>query len=62
MGDRGFTKNDMERIGLFQEMGYATIGDKYKVSPCKYTYSIIIGLLHNHTTTKIANLRLLCLC
>ena len=30
MGDRGFTKTDMERIGVFQEMGYATIGDKYK--------------------------------
>ncbi|ESO84025.1 hypothetical protein LOTGIDRAFT_210983 [Lottia gigantea] len=27
MGDR---KNDMERVGLFQEMGYVSIGDKYK--------------------------------
>ncbi|XP_050394507.1 UPF0602 protein C4orf47 homolog isoform X2 [Patella vulgata] len=27
MGDR---KSDMERVGLFQEMGYVTIGDKYK--------------------------------
>lgn len=27
-GDKG-GKNDMERIGLFQEMGYVTIGDKY---------------------------------
>lgn len=27
MGDK---KNDMDRIGLFQEMGYVTIGDKYK--------------------------------
>ena len=27
MGDK---KNDMDRVGLFQEMGYVTIGDKYK--------------------------------
>lgn len=29
MGDKG-GKNDMDRIGLFQEMTYVTIGDKYK--------------------------------
>lgn len=29
MGDRG-GKTDMERIGLFQEMNYVTIGDRYK--------------------------------
>lgn len=29
MGDKG-GKTDMERIGLFQEMTYVTIGDKYK--------------------------------
>jgi len=28
MGDKG--KNDMDRVGLFQEMGYITINDKYK--------------------------------
>jgi len=25
-----FTKTDMERVALFQEMGYVTIGDNYK--------------------------------
>lgn len=25
-----FTKTDMERVALFQEMGYITVGDKYK--------------------------------
>ena len=29
MGDKG-GKTDMDRIGLFQEMTYYTIGDKYK--------------------------------
>jgi len=32
MADRGFTKSDMERIGVFQEMGYTTIEDRYKKS------------------------------
>lgn len=27
MGDK---KNDMDRVGVFQEMGYISIGDKYK--------------------------------
>ena len=27
MGEGG--KNDMERVGLFSEVGYTTIGDKY---------------------------------
>lgn len=30
MGDKGFTKTDMERVGIFQEMNYITIQDKYK--------------------------------
>lgn len=29
MGERG-GKNDMDRVGLFQEMGYITINDRYK--------------------------------
>lgn len=29
MGERG-GKGDMDRIGLFQEMGYITINDRYK--------------------------------
>ena len=28
--DRQFTKTDMERMGIFQEMGYITIKDNYK--------------------------------
>ncbi|XP_041362659.1 UPF0602 protein C4orf47 homolog isoform X2 [Gigantopelta aegis] len=35
MGDK---KNDMERIGLFQEMEYVTIGDKYK-SPAAFSFN-----------------------
>ena len=27
-----FTKTDMDRVGIFQEMGYISIGDKYKSS------------------------------
>ena len=30
--DKGFAKTDMERVALFQEMGYICIGDKYKSS------------------------------
>ena len=32
MGDESkkFAKTDMERVGLFKEMGYVSIGDKYK--------------------------------
>ena len=29
---KGFTKTDMERVALFQEMGYTTVGDTYTVS------------------------------
>lgn len=30
MTEHKFNKNDMERVGVFQEMGYVSIGDKYK--------------------------------
>ena len=31
MGDnKGFAKNDMERVGLFSEPGYITINDNFK--------------------------------
>ena len=34
---KGFSKTDMERMGVFNEMGYITIGDQYKGSRfCKY--------------------------
>ena len=32
MGDNKGGKTDMERVGLFQEMGYVSIGDKYTMS------------------------------
>ncbi|XP_053559862.1 UPF0602 protein C4orf47 homolog isoform X2 [Bombina bombina] len=35
-GDGG--KTDMERIGLFSELGYTTIGDKY-VTPCAKSFN-----------------------
>ena len=28
--EKAFAKTDMERVALFQEMGYICIGDKYK--------------------------------
>ena len=28
--DKGFTKTDMERVGIFKEMGYISIKDPYK--------------------------------
>lgn len=34
MGDKG-GKTDMERMGIFQEMKYHTIGDKYATPGCK---------------------------
>jgi len=34
-GEKGSGKNDMERIGLFQEMEYVTVGDKYKMPGTK---------------------------
>jgi len=30
--EKGFAKTDMERVALFQEMGYICIGDKYKAA------------------------------
>ena len=33
------SKNDMNRIGLFKEMGYATIGDEYVPSSKCKTFS-----------------------
>lgn len=51
MGDK---KNDMDRIGLFQEMGYVTIGDKYKSAnqgmillQVLFLVSLLTLLLHN---------------
>ncbi len=48
MGDRGFAKTDMERVGLFQEMGYTTIGDRFiggGPGLCKYIL-ICLGMLN----------------
>ncbi|RUS74435.1 hypothetical protein EGW08_017800 [Elysia chlorotica] len=41
MGDKG-GKSDMERVGLFQEMTYVTIGDKY-VPPGKGYFNVPAG-------------------
>lgn len=35
MTDKG-GKTDMERVGLFQEMSYHTVGDKYTAPGSKY--------------------------
>jgi len=35
MGDKG-GKSDMDRMGIFQEMKYHTIGDKYTTPGGKY--------------------------
>ena len=32
-------KTDMDRVGLFKEMGYISIGDKYTVN----TYSMLVS-------------------
>ena len=45
MAGGGGGKSDMERIGLFSEMGYTTIGDKYPkvhLTSCKYCIFCII--------------------
>lgn len=39
MSGGGSGKTDMERIGLFQEMGYVSIGDRY-VPPGSSKYKI----------------------
>jgi len=39
--EKVFTKTDMERVALFQEMGYICLGDKYKAansSTCFYCW------------------------
>jgi len=38
MGDKG-GKSDMERMGIFQEMTYHTIGDKYSTPGSKLYYT-----------------------
>ncbi|XP_067673317.1 cilia-and flagella-associated protein 96-like isoform X2 [Haliotis asinina] len=40
MGDK---KNDMDRVGLFQEMGYISIGDKYKTPGVQFNVSASKG-------------------
>lgn len=45
-------KTDMERIGLFSEMGYVTVGDKY-VSQFNREYSFLYGLRVDTSYMKI---------
>jgi len=40
-----FAKTDMERVGLFKETGYVSIGDPYKA--VKSTYTLVMRLLRN---------------
>ena len=48
---KGFSKTDMERMGIFHEMGYITIGDNYKSSrSCKY---------QKHSASAVADCNLL---
>lgn len=37
--EKGFTKTDMDRVGIFQEMGYISIGDKYKTTKVEFNES-----------------------
>ena len=39
------TKNDLNRVGLFSELGYISIGDPYKKhSTSKYETPTLVGL------------------
>lgn len=38
--EKVFSKTDMERVALFQEMGYICIGDKYKAANSR-TYLVL---------------------
>ncbi|XP_071106851.1 cilia-and flagella-associated protein 96-like isoform X2 [Haliotis cracherodii] len=40
MGDK---KNDMDRVGVFQEMGYISIGDKYKTAGVQFNVAASKG-------------------
>lgn len=49
--DKGFTKTDMERIGIFKEMGYISIKDPYKAKAsskfnkkCAILYASRLGI------------------
>lgn len=46
-----FTKTDMERVALFQEMGYVTIGDKYKSPGSGMSISLFLVCLCLSQTT-----------
>lgn len=44
--EKGFAKTDMERVALFQEMGYICVGDKYKAaSSGVYFFSFFCNLI-----------------
>ena len=45
--DKGFSKTDMERIGVFQEMTYISIGDRFKAAG-NSKYMIIYIYIHTH--------------
>ena len=46
MSGGGGGKSDMERIGLFSEMGYTTLGDKYPkvhLTSCKFLDVVVVS-------------------
>jgi len=40
--ERAFAKTDMERVALFQEMGYICIGDKFKPGSSSMCYYCLL--------------------
>ena len=38
--EKGFSKTDMERVALFQEMGYICIGDKYRAADSRMYFQV----------------------
>ena len=57
MGDnKGFAKSDMERVGLFSEPGYITLGDNYKGA---HHRKITLSLLKFNSISRLVFLTLI---
>ncbi len=41
----GGGKSDMDRVGVFKEMSYISVGDKYSPTHCKYYIYLFICLI-----------------
>jgi len=52
-----FSKTDMQRVGMFKECGYVSVGDPYTVARSEYAYTwyTYIGAAHwaMHNVTTI---------